>query len=60
MYNLERRRERYMIIYGWQQLEGIKENVLRLETSWNGRTRMIVPQVIQYSANGKRILVVEK
>merc|ERR1712030_253882 len=28
MYSMERRRERYMIIYGYQQLEGIKENVL--------------------------------
>ena len=28
--SLERRRERYMIIYSWQQLEVIKENVLRL------------------------------
>ena len=42
MYSLERRRERYMIIYGWQQLEGIKENILRLETSWRGRGRLII------------------
>ena len=41
-------------------MEGIKENVLRLQTRWNRRTRMIVPQVIPYSANGKRISVVEK
>ena len=33
MYSLERRHERYMIIYGWQQLEGLKENVLRLNAS---------------------------
>ena len=30
LYSLERRRELYMIIYGWQQLEEIRENVLRL------------------------------
>ena len=30
LYSMERRREGYMIIYGRQQLEGIKENVLRL------------------------------
>ena len=28
MYSLERRRDRYFIIYGWQQLEGLKENIL--------------------------------
>ena len=30
LYSLERRRERYMIIYGWQQLEEKRENVLKL------------------------------
>jgi hypothetical protein len=39
MYSLERRRDRYRIIYGWQQLEGQKENILRLKTSWTGRDR---------------------
>ena len=33
MYSLERRRDRYFIIYGWQQIEGLKENVLDLKTS---------------------------
>ena len=42
MYSLERRRERYMIIYGWQQLEGIKENVLRLVASDTRRDRRII------------------
>merc|ERR1712240_137859 len=32
LYSLERRRERFMIINAWEQLEGIKENVLRLQT----------------------------
>ena len=49
-----------MIIYGWQQLEGIKENILRPETSWTRRDRMIMPQKIKYAANGKRLSVVEK
>ena len=31
MYSLERRRERYLIIYAWQMLEGLKENVLGLK-----------------------------
>ena len=30
LYSLERRRERFLIINAWQQLEGIKENVLNL------------------------------
>ena len=31
IYSLERRRERFLIINAWQQLEGIKENALKLE-----------------------------
>ena len=31
IYSLERKRERFLIINAWQQLEGIKENVLKLE-----------------------------
>ena len=30
LYSLERRQERFMIIYGWQQLEEKRENILRL------------------------------
>ena len=41
MFSLERRRDRYRIIYGWQQLEGIKENVMKLRVSNNGRNRLI-------------------
>ena len=43
MYSLERRRDRYMIIYGWQQLEGLKENVLKLKTSSRETGRTIIP-----------------
>ncbi len=43
MYSLERRRDRYMIIYGWQQLEGLKENVLKLKASPRGTNRTIIP-----------------
>ena len=53
MYSLERRRERYMIIYGWQQLEGIKENVLRLVASDTRRDRRIISPKIRDYANGK-------
>ncbi len=47
-----------MIIYGWQQLEGIKENILRKETGWRGRDRMIMPK--RNAANGKDLSVVER
>jgi len=60
MYSLERRRERYMIIYGWQQLEGIKENIMKLEARWMGRGRMIMPKKIRYAANGKLLSVKER
>ena len=42
IYSLERRRDRYFIIYGWQQIEGIKENILNLKTNWSGRSRNII------------------
>ena len=41
MYSLERRRERYLIINGWQQIENIKENVLKLEVSRRNSNRRI-------------------
>ena len=40
-YSLERRRERFLIINAWQQIEGKKENVLGLETGKTGRWRCI-------------------
>ena len=56
MYSMERR-ERYQIIYGWQQLEGIKENVLKLKTSERSRTRRIQRGDVKYNGrNGVRIL----
>ena len=48
-----------MIIYGWQQLEGIKENVLRLAASDARRDRKIISPIIPNYANGKRITRVE-
>ena len=60
LFSLERRRERYMIIYGWQQLEEIRENVLRLTASKKKRYRMIITPKIPNMANGKRLSRVEK
>ena len=45
LYSLERRRERYYMIYGWQQLEGIKENVLKLNESERGTRLIISPKI---------------
>ena len=53
LYSLERRRERFMIINAWEQLEGIKENVLKLETGTIGRRECIrtttIPSVLSGS-----------
>ena len=57
LFSMERRRERYLIIYGWQQLEGIKENQMNLRESEVGRTRRIqLPDVPYNGINGLRIL----
>ena len=55
MYSLERRRDRYFIIYGWQQIEGLKENVLDLKTSWIGTSRRIISKRIPYQVEGRRL-----
>ena len=36
MYSMERGRERYLIINAWQQIENVKENMLKLETGNHG------------------------
>ena len=41
LYSLERRRDRFLIIDAWQQLEGDRENVLKLRTGKEGRGRCI-------------------
>ena len=60
LYSLERRRERFMIIYGWQQLEELRENVLRLTATTSRRDRRMVSPKIPNMANGKRLSRVEK
>ena len=41
MFSLERRRDRYRIIYGWQHIEGIKENIMKLRINNNKLNRLI-------------------
>merc|ERR1712105_76008 len=55
LYSLERRRERYLIINAWQQVEGLAENTLGLKARRTGRSRRIVSINIPLGVNKKRI-----
>ena len=55
LYSLERRRERYLIIYAWQMIEGIKENILGLKVKKYGRFRRIWSPVTPWSHKGIKI-----
>merc|ERR1712055_1171540 len=55
LYSLERRRERYLIINAWQQIEGITENISELKARRIGRSRRIKTSAIPLVINGKRI-----
>ena len=48
-----------MIIYGWQQLKEIRENVLRLKATKTNRDQ-IISLKIPNMAKGKRLSRVEK
>ena len=52
LYSLKRRRERFMIINAWEQLECVKENVLKLETGTIGRHRCLKSTTIPTVLNG--------
>ena len=55
LYSLERRRERYLIIYAWQMIENIKENVLNLKSHKKSRNRMIWSRPIRWIYKGRKI-----
>ena len=59
IYSLERRRERFLIINAWQQLEGIKENALKLETGREGRQRCIKSIAIPTTLDGKHKTLIQ-
>ena len=44
-----------MIIYGWQQLVGLKENVLKLEASSRGISRTIMPKKPPFRVEDRRL-----
>ena len=41
LYSVKRRRDQFRIIYAWQQLEKIKENIMDLKISGNSSNRLI-------------------
>ena len=55
LYSLERRRERYLIIYAWEQIEGLRENILNLRVQRWGRKRRIIQGNIPWAINGKKL-----
>ena len=66
MYSMKRRRERYLIINAWQQIENVKENILKLEIENNGdpeegtlgRRRCIKSQMIPTTqSSGSRTII---
>ena len=60
IYSLERRRDRYLIIYGWQQIEGIKENILKLEVSERSSRSIKSGQLPYYETDGKKRICQKK
>ena len=55
LYSLERRRERYLIIYAWEQIEQKRENILKLEARKTGRCRKIIQRMIPWAKNGVKL-----
>ena len=60
LYSLERRRERYIIINAWQQIEGINENILGLKARRLGTSRRIVSSKIPIGVNSNKITAKNK
>ena len=53
LYSLERRRERYMILNTWQQIEGQKENLMGFEMNERARHRTIKATRVKWNKNSK-------
>ena len=51
LYSLERRREQFLIINVWQQLEGVRDNVLYIRIGEKGRLRCIMLTTITSTVN---------
>ena len=59
LYRMERRRERFLIISAWQQIEGKKENVLKLEIGKVGRRRCLKSSIIPMAINDKYRTIIQ-
>ena len=55
LYSLERRRERYLIIYAWEQIEGKRENILNIRSRKIGRRRKTLQDHIPWAINGLKL-----
>ena len=53
LYSLERRRERYMILNTWQQIEGQRENIMGFKMNERSRHREIKSTRIKFNRNVK-------
>ena len=59
-YSLERRRERYLIIFTWEMIEGKRDNILDLKFRKNGRKRMIFREKIPWATKNRLLLPAER
>ena len=59
LYSLQRRRERFLIINAWQQLEGERENVLKLRTGKEGRRRCLKSATIPTTFDNRYITIIQ-
>ena len=59
LYSLQRRREQFLIINAWQQLEGERENVLKLRTGKEGRRRCLKSATIPTTLDNKYRTIIQ-
>ena len=58
LYSLERRRERYMIINTWQQLEGQRDNLMDFKVNERSRHRTIKSTRVKWNGNNKNSSII--
>ena len=58
LYSLERRRERYMIINTWQQIEGQRENIMGFEINGRARHRTIKETRVKWNRSSKNSSII--
>merc|ERR1712106_621675 len=58
LYSLERRRERYMILNTWQQIEGQRDNIMSFEINERARHRTIKATRVKWNRHSKNSSVI--